>query len=88
MTTCTQRPSMTEETKAKIQDVLNQQIRPSLQADGGDVELVNVGDDGVVQLRLTGACSGCPFSAMTLAIGVEQKLKAAVPEVVRVQPVP
>jgi len=59
-----------------------------LRADGGDVELVSVGDDGVVQLRLTGACSGCPFSAMTLAVGVEQRLKAAVPEVVRVQPVP
>ena len=81
-------PSMTEETKAKIREVLDQKIRPSLQADGGDVELVNVGDDGVVQLRLTGACSGCPFSAMTLAIGVEQTLKAAVPEVVKVQPVP
>lgn len=79
---------MTDETKAKIREVLDQQIRPNLQADGGDVELVNVGDDGVVQLRLTGACSGCPFSAMTLAIGVEQRLKAAVPEVVKVQPVP
>lgn len=80
--------SMTDEIKAKIRDVLDKEIRPILQADGGDVELVAVGDDGVVQLRLTGACSGCPFSAMTLAIGVEQRLKAAVPEVVKVQPVP
>jgi Fe-S cluster biogenesis protein NfuA len=79
---------MTEETKNRIRQTLDSDIRPNLQADGGDVELVGVGDDGVVQLRLTGACSGCPFSAMTLAIGVEQKLKAAVPEVTKVQPVP
>lgn len=79
---------MTDEIRAKIRETLDRDIRPTLQADGGDVELVSVGDDGVVQLRLTGACAGCPFSAMTLAIGVEQKLKAAVPEVVKVQPVP
>ena len=79
---------MSEEAKAKIRQTLDTEIRPNLQADGGDVELVGIGDDGVVQLRLTGACSGCPFSAMTLAIGVEQRLKAAVPEVVKVQPVP
>jgi Fe-S cluster biogenesis protein NfuA len=80
--------SMTDENKAKIRETLDKEIRPNLQADGGDVELLGVGDDGVVQVRLTGACSGCPFSAMTLAIGVEQRLKAAVPEVVRVQSVP
>ncbi len=79
---------MTDEIKTKIRETLDKEIRPNLQADGGDVELVSVGDDGVVQLRLTGACSGCPFSAMTLAVGVEQRLKAAVPEVVKVQPVP
>jgi Fe-S cluster biogenesis protein NfuA len=79
---------MSEEAKAKIRQTLDTEIRPNLQADGGDVELVGIGDDGVVQHRLTGACSGCPFSAMTLAIGVEQRLKAAVPEVVKVQPVP
>jgi len=79
---------MTDEIRAKIRETLDKEIRPNLQADGGDVELVGVGDDGVVQLRLTGACSGCPFSAMTLAIGVERTLKAAVPEVVKVQPVP
>ena len=80
--------SITDETRAKIRETLDREIRPNLQADGGDVELVGVSDDGVVQLRLTGACSGCPFSAMTLAIGVEQRLKAAVPDVVKVQPVP
>lgn len=79
---------MTDEIRTKIRETLDRDIRPTLQADGGDVELVSVGDDGVVQLRLTGACAGCPFSAMTLAIGVEQKLKEAVPEVVKVQPVP
>jgi Fe-S cluster biogenesis protein NfuA len=79
---------MTDEIRTKIRETLDRDIRPTLQADGGDVELVSVGDDGVVQLRLAGACAGCPFSAMTLAIGVEQKLKAAVPEVAKVQPVP
>jgi len=79
---------MTDEARAKIRETLDKEIRPNLQADGGDVELVSVGDDGVVHLKLTGACSGCPFSAMTLAVGVEQRLKAAVPEVVKVQPVP
>jgi len=79
---------MTDETRTKIRETLDKEIRPNLQADGGDVELVDVGDDGVVRLRLTGACSGCPFSAMTLAVGVEQRLKAAVPEVTKVQPVP
>ncbi len=79
---------MTDEIRTKIRETLDRDIRPTLQADGGDVELVSVGDDGVVQLRLTGACAGCPFSAMTLAVGVEERLKAAVPEVVKVQPVP
>jgi len=79
---------VTDEIKQRIRETLDKEIRPTLQADGGDVELVGVGDDGVVQLRLTGACAGCPFSAMTLAVGVEQRLKTAVPEVVKVQPVP
>ena len=50
------------------------QIRPTLQADGGDVELVEVGDDGQVKVRLTGACKGCPMSQMTLKNGVERFL--------------
>ena len=79
---------MTEESKARVRDVLDKDIRPNLQLDGGDAELVGVTDDGVVQLRLTGACSGCPFSAMTLAVGVERTLKEKVPGVVKVQPVP
>ncbi|MEA3339402.1 MAG: NifU family protein [Chloroflexota bacterium] len=54
-------------------------IRPSLQADGGDVELVGVDDEGVVSVRLTGACRGCPMSTMTLKMGIERTLRAQVP---------
>jgi len=79
---------MTEESRTKVREVLDREIRPMLQADGGDVELVEVAEDGVVKVRLTGACSGCPFSAMTLSMSVEGRLKELVPEVVRVQPVP
>jgi Fe-S cluster biogenesis protein NfuA len=57
-----------------------QKIRPSLQADGGDIELVDI-QDGVVKVKLTGACGGCPMSQMTLKMGVERVLKEAVPEV-------
>jgi Fe-S cluster biogenesis protein NfuA len=56
-------------------------IRPALQADGGDVELVEVTDDGVVKLKLKGACAGCPMSTMTLKNGIERFLKEQVPEV-------
>jgi Fe-S cluster biogenesis protein NfuA len=56
------------------------QIRPALQADGGDVELVDV-TDGVVKLKLTGACSGCPMSTMTLKMGIERVLKQQIPEI-------
>lgn len=72
--------------KQAIQDALDK-IRPALQADGGDVELVDVTDEGVVQVRLVGACKGCPMSQLTLANGVERVLKENVPAVVRVEPV-
>ncbi|MDO8986992.1 MAG: NifU family protein [Coriobacteriia bacterium] len=62
-------------------------IRPALQADGGDVELVEVAEDGVVKVKLVGACRGCPMSQLTLANGVERVLKEQVPEVVRVEAV-
>jgi len=65
--------------KEKIQAVL-EQIRPVLQADGGDVELVDV-NNGVVSVRLKGACGCCPMSTMTLKMGIEQALKERVPEV-------
>ena len=64
-----------------------QKIRPALQQDGGDIELVDVKDDGVVQVKLTGACGGCPMSQMTLKTGVERVLKEEVPGVTRVESV-
>jgi Fe-S cluster biogenesis protein NfuA len=66
--------------KDKVQSAINQ-IRPNLQADGGDVELVDVSGDGVVKVRLTGACRGCPMSQMTLKMGIEKFLKKEVPAV-------
>jgi Fe-S cluster biogenesis protein NfuA len=69
--------------KEKIQEALNK-IRPMLQADGGDVELVDV-QDGIVTVRLQGACGGCPMSQMTLKNGIERILKQEVPEVVSVE---
>lgn len=66
--------------KEKVQKALDE-IRPMLQADGGDCELVDVSDDGVVKVRLTGACQGCPMSEMTLKMGIERQLKSMVPEV-------
>ena len=62
-------------------------IRPMLKADGGDVELVDV-EDGVVKVRLQGACAGCPMSQMTLKNGIEKILKQEVPEVVSVESAP
>jgi Fe-S cluster biogenesis protein NfuA len=60
-------------------------VRPSLQADGGDVQLIDVDDQGVVKVKLTGACGGCPMSQMTLKMGIEKILKQNVPEVTRVE---
>lgn len=62
-------------------------VRPALQADGGNVELVNVTDDGVVSVKLTGACGSCPMSTMTLKMGVERVLKEQVPGVKSVEQV-
>ena len=67
---------MLEEVKAVLEN-----IRPALQADGGDVELVEVSDDGVVKVRLVGACGHCPMSTMTLKMGIERTLKDKVPGV-------
>jgi Fe-S cluster biogenesis protein NfuA len=66
--------------KAKVQEVLNL-IRPALQADGGDVELVDVSSDGIVSVKLTGACGSCPMSTMTLKMGIERTLRDKLPEV-------
>jgi Fe-S cluster biogenesis protein NfuA len=73
--------------KENIQKAINQ-IRPNLQADGGDVELVDVTDDGIVKVKLLGACRGCPMSQMTLKMGIEKYLKKEVPEVKEVVAVP
>ncbi len=62
-------------------------IRPALQADGGDVELVDVSADGIVRVRLKGACGGCPMSQLTLKMGIERILKKEVPEVKSVEAV-
>ena len=77
---------MSEPMKDKVQTVLNE-IRPALQQDGGDCELVEVTDDGIVKLRLTGACAGCPMSTMTLRMGIEATLKERIPEVQAVESV-
>jgi len=68
---------------AEIENALNQ-IRPALQADGGNVELVEVTGDGVVKVRLTGACGHCPMSTQTLKFGIERALKQQVPSVTAV----
>ncbi len=72
------------ELKERVEDAL-QKVRPSLQADGGDVQLLDVNDDGVVTVKLMGACGGCPMSQMTLKMGIEKVLKQNVPEVKSVQ---
>jgi Fe-S cluster biogenesis protein NfuA len=72
--------------KEKVESALDE-VRPSLQADGGNVELVDVTDDGVVKVKLQGACAGCPMSQMTLSQGIERHLKEIVPEVKRVEAV-
>lgn len=72
--------------KEKVEQALNK-IRPALQGDGGDVELVEVGADGVVKVRLKGACGGCPMSQLTLKMGIERILKKEVPEVKSVEAV-
>jgi Fe-S cluster biogenesis protein NfuA len=72
--------------RAEVQAALDL-VRPQLQADGGDAELVEVTADGIVKLRLTGACGGCPMSQMTLKMGIERILKERVPAVQSVEAV-
>ena len=66
--------------REKIQKALDA-IRPNLQADGGDVDLIDVTEDGVVKVKLVGACQGCPMSQMTLKKGIQQFLQREIPEV-------
>ncbi len=72
--------------REKVESALDE-VRPSLQADGGNVELVDVTDDGVVKVKLQGACAGCPMSQLTLSQGIERHLKEIVPEVKKVEAV-
>ncbi|MFH1459764.1 MAG: NifU family protein [Candidatus Omnitrophota bacterium] len=72
--------------KEKVEKVLNE-IRPMLQADGGDVKLIEVTKDGVVKVKLQGACGSCPMSQMTLKMGIEKKIKEQIPAVKEVQSV-
>ncbi len=71
---------MQEEVKKALE-----KVRPALQADGGDVELIGVDDKGVVTVRLTGACGGCPMATMTLRNGIEKTLRKEVPEITAVE---
>ena len=72
--------------KEQIEKALDK-IRPALQRDGGDIELVDVEENGVVKVRLTGACSGCPMSQMTLKEGIEKTIREAVPGIKGVESV-
>lgn len=66
--------------KVKLETILDK-IRPAIQSDGGDVELVNIREDGVVEVRLKGACDGCPMATLTLKAGIERIIKEEIPEV-------
>ncbi|MDI6839676.1 MAG: NifU family protein [bacterium] len=72
--------------REKIEKVLNEDIKPMLAMDGGSIELIEV-KDGIVEVRLTGACGGCPMAQLTLTKVVETKLKEKIPEVKRVESV-
>ena len=77
------RDQTTPTLEQRVQAILEDEIRPALQMDGGDVQLVGV-EGGEVQLRLRGACAGCPGAQMTLRMGIERRLRELVPEVTRV----
>jgi len=79
-------PVQSSPLRQKVQEVIDL-IRPAVQADGGDIELVDVSDVGRVQIRFHGACHGCPSSHMTLQMGIERSLRERVPEVTAVEPV-
>ncbi len=76
----TDAPQSNPELRERVAEVIDG-IRPYIQRDGGDIELVEVEDDGLVKVRLSGACSGCPHAAVTLKMGVERALRERVPEV-------
>lgn len=77
---------MNQELKQRVEDAL-QTMRPFLEADGGDMELVDISNDMVVQVRLLGSCKSCGMSEMTLKAGVEEAVKRSVPEIIAVEAV-
>jgi Fe-S cluster biogenesis protein NfuA len=77
---------MEDKMKEKVLEIL-EKVRPSLQADGGDVELINITEDGIVEVRLQGACGSCPMATLTLKAGIERVLKDHIPEVKEVRQV-
>ena len=81
--TAAEHPSLRD----RVQGIIDL-IRPAVQADGGDIELVDVDPAGVVQIRFHGACHGCPSSTMTLQMGIERNLRERIPEITQVIPVP
>ncbi len=72
--------------REKVESIINR-LRPLLQRDGGDVELVDITEDNIVKVKLVGACGTCPMSIMTLKGGIEAELKKAIPEIKAVMPV-
>jgi Fe-S cluster biogenesis protein NfuA len=84
MTANISNPPQSPSTRERVMKVL-EQIRPAVQADGGDIELVDITPEGVAQIRLHGACVGCPSSRITLQVGIERNLRQHVPEISAVQ---
>lgn len=73
--------STRDELRGRIESALDEHVRPGLRADGGDVEVVGVDEDRIVQVRMIGSCQGCPSSVMTMTMGIEATLKTLVPEI-------
>lgn len=81
-------PAASADLLQRIEHVLDQHVRPGLRADGGDVEVVGIDADRIVQVRMQGACQGCPSSIMTLSMGIEATLKAHIPEIRFIEAIP
>jgi Fe-S cluster biogenesis protein NfuA len=80
--------SQRQELLERIERVLDERVRPDLRADGGDIKVVGIDDDNIVQVRLLGACQGCASAIVTLSMRVEATLKSAVPEIRFIEAVP
>jgi Fe-S cluster biogenesis protein NfuA len=72
----------------RIESILETHVRPGLRLDGGDLELVSIDEDNIVQVRLRGSCQGCPSSTMTMTMGIESTLKSHIPEIRFLEAVP